>query len=43
MIALTDIQLETVMVPARQLEPEKRAAYLQRFAAELGSFRARHR
>ena len=36
MIALTDIQLETVMMLARQLEPEKRAAYLQRFAAELG-------
>ena len=36
MISLTDIQLETVMTLARQLEPEKRAAYLQRFAAELG-------
>ena len=36
MIALTDIQLETVMTLARELEPEKRAAYLQRFAAELG-------
>ena len=36
MISLTDNQLETVMALARQLEPEKRAAYLQRFAAELG-------
>ena len=36
MIALTDIQLETVMMLARQLEPEKRSTYLQRFAAELG-------
>lgn len=36
MISLTDNQLETVMTRARQLEPEKRAAYLLRFAAELG-------
>ena len=36
MISLTDNQLEIVMMLARQLAPEKRAAYLQRFAAELG-------
>ena len=41
MIALTDNQLETVMMLARQLEPEKRAAYLQRFAAELGKYSGR--
>ena len=36
MISLNDHQLETVMTLARELAQEKRAAYLQRFAAELG-------
>ena len=36
MISLNDHQLETVMTLARELAQEKRAVYLQRFAAELG-------
>jgi len=39
-LALSDAQLQTLMVAAKQLEPDKRAVLLERLGAEL---RLRHR
>ena len=35
MISLSDAQLQTVMLAAASLEPEKRGVYLQRVSAHL--------